>query len=341
MTPAFSMARRSFATVTSIGLVIPASYFSSVGFGTPDFAASVARDQPRRARAARSCRGVSTGLSLDTRSGNPNTEVEPWLMMMNFQSCMMDSSFRIGGLPMLDSHAQTEDIAGGAVGDWLVVGWFTPDYRPLAEAFAANLTEHGAPFHLLAKPKLAPGWNTSRKPSVVVEALETYPGKTVVLMDIDCIVRDDVAPVANIVGDVGITVLARNVKRRTMVLHWIAAECSSRVVVFRNTDGARAFARRWAEEIERSGVDHDEHSMIWAFLSCPDVRFDYIAPEYSGREASKLPDGVVVHQSAHSAQRRIDRGALKRFLRETERRFFRTGRTGRDKTALSHVLKAT
>jgi hypothetical protein len=35
-----------------------------------------------------------------------------------------------------------------------VVGWFTEDetYRPLAETFAANLTEHGAPFHLWAKP---------------------------------------------------------------------------------------------------------------------------------------------------------------------------------------------
>jgi hypothetical protein len=25
-----------------------------------------------------------------------------------------------------------------------VVGWFTPDYLPLAEKLAANLTEHGA-----------------------------------------------------------------------------------------------------------------------------------------------------------------------------------------------------
>jgi len=53
-----------------------------------------------------------------------------------------------------------------APGDWLVIGWFTEDstYRPLAEAFAANLSQHRAPFHLFAKPSLG-AWNTRRKPA--------------------------------------------------------------------------------------------------------------------------------------------------------------------------------
>jgi hypothetical protein len=71
--------------------------------------------------------------------------------------------------------------------------------------------------------------------------------------------------------------------------------------------------------------------MIWAFLSCPDARFDYIAPEYSGREISRLADGVIVHQS--------ERSPFRQMLRDFERRFLRTGRTGREKTA--HVLKTT
>ena len=244
---------------------------------------------------------------------------------------------------MLDTLAETAgDITGGTVGDWLVIGWFTPDYRPLAEAFAANLAEHGAPFHLFAKPKLAPGWNTSRKPAVVLEALDAYPGKTVVLMDVDCIVRGDVAPVANIAGDVGITVLARNMKRRDKWQHWIAAECSSRVVVFRNTDGARAFARRWAEQIEQSNVNHDEHSMIWAFLSCPDVRFDYIDPAYSGREVSQLPDGVIVH--AERPQRAEAERARRRqavAARASSGGSSAPAGPAETRRALSHVLKAT
>lgn len=238
-------------------------------------------------------------------------------------------------------NAALEDITGGTAGDWLVIGWFTPDYRPLAEAYAANLAQHGVPHHLWAKPKLDAGWNTSRKPAVVLAALDAYPGKTVVLMDVDCIVRGDPSPAAAIDGDVGITVLARNMKRGNRFQHWIAAECSSRVVTFRNTEGARAFAQRWAAQIERSKVNHDEHSMIWAYLSCPHVRFDHLDPAYSGREVSQFPDGIIVHQSAHSEARRLGRGAFKRLLRDIERRFLRTGRTSRDKTPLAHVMKAT
>jgi hypothetical protein len=232
------------------------------------------------------------------------------------------------------------DLKGGEIGEWLVIGWFTPDYRPLAERFAANLEAHGAPFHLFARPKLEPGWSTRQKPYVVLQALDTYPGKTVVLMDVDCIVNGDISPVIDVAGDVGITVLARNMKKRDAWQHWIAAECSSRVVVFRPTEGARAFARRWAERIESSNLSHDEHSMIWAYLASPDIRFGFIDPIYSGREISQLPDGIIVHESAHSAHQKGARGFIKQALRDFERRFLRTGCTSRDKTALAQVVKA-
>lgn len=220
----------------------------------------------------------------------------------------------------------TDIVSASSAQDWLVVGWFTPDYRPLAEAFAANLAEHSAPYHLFAKQKLADGWNTTRKPSVVTEALDAYPGKTVVLMDVDCIVRGDIEPVTRIAGDVGITVIARNVHNRSGIRHWLAMECSSRVVVFRPCDGARAFARTWAAQIERSTFPHDEHSMAWAFLTSPSVDFDYIPQVYSGRELADLPDGIIVHDSAHNKSKRSDRGLVADVLRMIERPF-RTGRT--------------
>ena len=80
--------------------------------------------------------------------------------------------------------------------------------------------------------------------------MDAYPGKTVVLMDVDCRLRGDIEPVTQIDGDVGIVVIARNVRRRRRWAHWLSVECSSRVVVFRPTDGARAFARTWADTIE-------------------------------------------------------------------------------------------
>jgi hypothetical protein len=76
------------------------------------------------------------------------------------------------------------DIVGKTPGDWLVIGWFTPDYRPVAEKLAASLIAHGAPFHLMAKPKLGKGWNTLRKPSVVLELQERRRTQAGVLADL-------------------------------------------------------------------------------------------------------------------------------------------------------------
>jgi hypothetical protein len=247
---------------------------------------------------------------------------------------------------MLDisPEAGARDLVGGTARDWLVTGWFTEDdtYRPLAQRFAANLTEHGAPFHLWAKPK-GQGWSTRRKPAVVLETLDAYPGRTVVLVDVDCVVRGDIAPVTQIETDVGIIVIARNMRKGGRFRHWIATECSSRVVVFRPTDGARAFARKWADRIERSEFNHDEHAMIWAMLaSLASTSFDYIDQRFSAREIGQIPDAVIEHDSAHDEARRAARGAIKTMLREFERRFLRTGRTraSRLKGEMSVLVKA-
>ena len=176
---------------------------------------------------------------------------------------------------MRDDLSVAGDLIGGTVEGWLTIGWFTPDYRSLAEAFGANLAEHGAPFHLFSKPPLG-GCNTLRKPTVVLEAMDAYPGKTLVLMDVDCVVRGDIEPVTQIRGDVGVTVIARTTRKGRRWSHSLLVEASSRVVVFRPTVGARAFAQAWADEIERSAIRHDENSMAWAFLSSPSVDFDYI-----------------------------------------------------------------
>jgi hypothetical protein len=221
-------------------------------------------------------------------------------------------------------------ISADITRDWLAVGWFTPNYEPFARAFAAGLAKHFVPFHLYAKPAQSV-WSTRSKPIVALEAMDAYPGKTVVLMDVDCIVSGDIAQVADIAGDVGITILARNMRKRKMWQHWIAAEASSRVVILRPIEGARTFLRRWADVIESNGLNHDEHSMIWAFLTSPDVRFHYIPLTYSGREVGQVANPVIAHDSAH--HKTHGRAWFKRLLRAMERPF-RTGRTSAEKVQL-------
>lgn len=178
----------------------------------------------------------------------------------------------------------------------------------------------------------------SQKPDVVLTAMDAYPGKTLVLMDVDCMVQGDIAPVTSgISGDVGITVFARNVPgrmdRRLRVgahrcwRHHIAVECSSRVVVFKPTAGARAFALEWRHVIATSHVNDDEHSMVWAYVRRPDVSFTFIDIRYSGREAGQVPDAVICHDSEHNKIKAAHRSGLQEVLKGFERRYLRIGRT--------------
>jgi hypothetical protein len=169
---------------------------------------------------------------------------------------------------MRDDLSVSGDLIGGTVGDWLVAGWFTPDYRPLAETFAANLAEHGAPYHLWAKPKSERGWNTRRKPSVVLEAMDAYPGKALILMDVDCTVRGDIAPVTLVAGDVGINVKARQERRFRSLGKRITMTASSRVVVFRPTEAARAFAQEWQRLCASAHYAGDETAMACGPTFC-------------------------------------------------------------------------
>jgi hypothetical protein len=230
------------------------------------------------------------------------------------------------------------DLVGGTPGDWLVIGWFTPDYRPLAKRFAANLAEHGAPHHLWARPKLAKGWNTLPKPSVALLAMDAYPGKTLVLMDVDCIVRGDISPVTDFAGDVGININAIQSTKGKTWRRPVLVAASSRVVVFRPTEQARALAQEWEGLCKTlTGKTHnsgDETALMWAYLRRPDVRFSYVDRRYSGCEIGRqlVADAVVCHDSAHEKQRPVAVG-IKSALKAIERRFFRTGRTKQRKAA--------
>src|SRR5690349_7497314 len=76
----------------------------------------------------------------------------------------------------------------------VVIGWFTPDYRELASRFSVNLDHYELPYHLIAQP-LRESWDTSLKPAIVLRAMEMYPNKSIVLMDVDCKITGDISQI--------------------------------------------------------------------------------------------------------------------------------------------------
>ena len=240
-----------------------------------------------------------------------------------------------------DKALALNDITGGNPEDWLVTGWFTPDYRPLAEAFAAQLAQHGAPYHLWGKPQMDGMSRLEKilmKPAVVLEAMAAYPDKTVALMDVDCLVRGNLSPLVDIPGDVGVALFGGMPPKDTDWRVWLGL--STRVMVLRPTEPARAFAEKWAALVNEHG-GHEERCAAMAFLSSTaDVRFHHIDIAYSGRDTYQLPDGVVVHESASSTQKATERHPVMQALRNLERRFFRSGRSSRQKAAMTHIMRS-
>jgi hypothetical protein len=162
-----------------------------------------------------------------------------------------------------------------------------------------------------------------RKAAVVLDTMDAYPGKTLVLMDVDCIVRGDVAPVTNIATDVALTIkprLSRN------LLRWqrrLLVTVGSRVMVFRPTEGARSFAQEWDRLCSQTKSGRSaEIPLAWAFLLRPDVTYTQLDKKYAGREAdvsgNAPSDAVICHDRAHGKRT---------LLRAIEQHLFRKGRT--------------
>ncbi len=212
---------------------------------------------------------------------------------------------------------------------WLVIGWFTPDYRPIAEKFAANLADHGSPCHLFARPKNG-GWDSRPKPSVVLDAMNTHPGKTLVLMDVDCTVRGDIFPALSKDVDVILWRRARDDKSGDVLVF-----VGSRVIIFRPTDGAHRLAIEWQRQCALPSYKNDELSLTWAYLSLPEISCSDIDRRYSGRDVDGNSEGcVIVHASvSYKPPPRVAAiQTVRRYMKVLERPF-RTGRTRRRRPA--------
>jgi hypothetical protein len=156
------------------------------------------------------------------------------------------------------------DIIGGPPpGNWLAAGYFTPDYRPWAEALAASLDAHGAPFHLLACPKLDGGWevNTRAKPTAILRVMDRYPDKVIVWLDADCTVHGDLAPLARLRADVAARAVAR-AKRRG-----VGYMARTGTMVFKPHAAARRFVAAWADNAAAARRwDDDQHARVRAMV---------------------------------------------------------------------------
>jgi hypothetical protein len=213
-----------------------------------------------------------------------------------------------------------QDISNPIAGaPFIIVGFFTPNYTGIATTFSENLRAQNQPFHLYAVS--ANDWlrSTLLKPEIVLRAMGDYPGRTVMLLDIDCEVYGDLSSHAAGTADTAFHIV---VKQRAKS---ITKFSSSRFVVFRNTPGARRLAEAWAEHCAAHRNTGDETQLLMAVSCCPGVTVESIPLAAEDGEFANVRHPLIKHKSARREIHGHNRltVALRRFRRQAFKAVFR------------------
>lgn len=200
-------------------------------------------------------------------------------------------------------------ISRSPLQEWLVCGYFTPDYRHWAENLAASLRTHAAPFHLLSKPKAAGGWegNTRAKPGAILSAMDRYPEHVIVWLDVDCTVHGDLAPLARCRADVAAFAQTRRLPTRPGATRRgrqrLRYNVRSGTMVFRPTSEARGFAECWAALCaDAAACDHDQDGLLLTLGQATRATFEALGPQWCARDTETVANAVIVHASARRDQ---------------------------------------
>ena len=202
--------------------------------------------------------------------------------------------------------------------DVLMIGFFTPNYQSLAETFAANCRDVCMDAHLYAVD--AAPWEKAvlRKPEIVQRAARDYPDRTMMLIDVDCIIKNPVQ--FTLRGDVAFPLRVKIKRGHQDIL------ASSRVLAFRASDAFQDFAASWRGETLRPDLAWgNEESALLRTLSFSNLCWQLMDVQHSALELHEAPkDAVIIHDSAHDKQntsvtfwkrvKRVRRAAVSRLI---------------------------
>jgi hypothetical protein len=225
---------------------------------------------------------------------------------------------------------QGSDIRQVFGSDFLVIGFFTPNYEPAASAFAKSLAEHRISHHLYARPIVEGDWysQTRQKPTVLALARRDHPNENLIFMDVDCRVRGDIGEILKTRGDIAMRTKGTGKASR------IALKPATRVMLLRPTPGTDAFIAGWEAACQRAGKGNSaEYMLIQAMSDSPEnYSIGTLPIRYAGIELhDALPDAVIVHDSIRDPTRVgwAYRRGLQRYFRAARNAAYRltTGKT--------------
>jgi hypothetical protein len=130
--------------------------------------------------------------------------------------------------------------------------------------------------------------------------MQGFPGRTIILMDIDCDVIGPIYPVLECATDISLFIGVGIDPRREEGLR-VRALPSSRIIVWRPTAGARRLLDTWealCQEQITSPILNDEQLLMQAIGATAGLTLTVIDPRYAARNPWDHPPGaVIVHQT--------------------------------------------
>ena len=180
--------------------------------------------------------------------------------------------------------------------NFIVCGWYTPDYRHYWTKLQQQLVEIGAPHDFCECPKGAGGWeaNTRRKPAQILAALDRNPDKVVIFIDVDCAIPGGLAgltELASIPSDVAFYL--RSGRRRTGTPRF---NPRTGTMVFQPTQRARAFVEQWyAASSAAPRYSNDQEILPIVLGKVPGLSVTFVDVRFCALPCDKCPVPVILH----------------------------------------------
>jgi hypothetical protein len=193
---------------------------------------------------------------------------------------------------------------------YIVSGFYTPDYAHWYSSLRESLDCHNQPHDFAAVPKLKGSWelNVLVKAQHILGAMDRHPDKVIIWLDVDCTVRGDLAPLAQLRGDVGIHHYQKMRRGRYLI-----TRIRSATLTFRPTPGARRFVEAWHSYSRAATVgEDDEATLTRAMLTTPDVTISQIPHKWSATLGKYSAESIIVHSYASWETPKVYR--INRFL---------------------------
>jgi hypothetical protein len=181
---------------------------------------------------------------------------------------------------------------------YIVCGWYTPDYAPYYNELFLSLEANRIPHDFVRVSPRQGSWEkcTLRKANEVFDAMTRHPDKTIIFLDVDCVVRAPLVPLVALPGDIGLCISGKADSKGRQKIRVRAG-----TMVIRPTPRAHEFVRLWLAKSQNAPRRATDQTTIAMAMHIHGLNVSVIGKEWCAIPADNLAKPKILHESASAA----------------------------------------